>query len=142
MKITQTVTGGTARGYVASYDTDTQIVKYFQDRSLYFPNGQDHADLSKNNTDLPESVLKFSGSENITFLDDVNGNQTPSIDSSLAGITTTVNNKIVNLGVSYENGIAESEINKKTGDVIYITNRSVVQRDLRQKEDIKIVLEF
>ena len=142
MKITQTVTGGTARGYVASYDTDTQIVKYFQDRSLYFPNGQDHADLSKNNTDLPESVLKFSGSENITFLDDVNGNQTPSIDSSLIGITTTVNNKIVNLGVSYTNGIAESEINKKTGDVIYITNRSVVQRDLRQKEDIKIVLEF
>ena len=30
MKIEQTVTGGTARGYVASYDTDTQVVKYFK----------------------------------------------------------------------------------------------------------------
>jgi len=142
MKITQTVTGGTARGYVASYDTDTQIVKYFQDRSLYFPNKQDHSDSSKNNTDLPEPVLKFGGTGSILFLDDEKGNQTPSIDEGLVGITTTVDNKIVNLGVSYNKGVAESEINKKTGDVIYITNRSVVQRDLRQKEDIKIVLEF
>ena len=140
MKMEQSVTGGTARGYVASYDTDTQIVKYFQDRSLFFPNKKDHTDLINVSTQAP--VLKFSGTQNITFLDDVDGNQTGTIDSNLTGITTTVNNKIINLGVSYTNGIAESEINKKTGDIIYITNRSTVQRDLRQKEDIKIVLEF
>jgi len=33
-----------------------------------------------------------------------------------------------------------AEINKKTGDIIYIDNRPVVQRDSRQKEDIKIIL--
>ena len=44
--------------------------------------------------------------------------------------------------MEYTNGVAGPEINKKTGDIIYITNRSAVQRDLRQKEDIKIVLEF
>jgi len=60
----------------------------------------------------------------------------------LNGITTTVNNKIINLGVEYTNGVSVPEINKKTGDIIYITNRSTVQRDLRQKEDIKIILEF
>ena len=41
-KIFQTVTGGTggvigtAVGYVASYDTETKVLKYFVDRSLYF----------------------------------------------------------------------------------------------------------
>ncbi len=140
MKIEQTVTGGTARGYVASYDTDTQVVKYFQDRSLFFPNKNDHADLITVSEQAP--FFKFGGTQPITFFDDAKGNQTGTIDSNLTGITTTVNNKIINLGVSYTNGIAESEINKKTGDIIYITNRSTVQRDLRQKEDIKIVLEF
>src|SRR6056300_1592993 len=37
-EITQEVSGGTARGYVASYDSETKVLKYFQDRSLYFGN--------------------------------------------------------------------------------------------------------
>jgi hypothetical protein len=43
-EITQTVTGGTARGYVASYDSETKVLKYFQDRSLYFGNSLDQTD--------------------------------------------------------------------------------------------------
>ena len=35
-KIRQTVTGGTAEGYIVSYDTDTNVIKYYQDRSLFF----------------------------------------------------------------------------------------------------------
>ena len=35
-KIEQSVTGGTALGYIVSYDTDTNVVKYYQDRSLVF----------------------------------------------------------------------------------------------------------
>ena len=146
VKITQTVTGGTARGYIASYDTDTKIVKYFQDRSLFFASatdlpggGYDHLDTIDVSTRA--NVLKFEGNGNVEIK--APGNiHTRSIDSSLNGTTVTANNKIINLGVEYTNGVSESEINKKTGDVIYITNRSVVQRDLRQKEDIKIVLEF
>tara|TARA_B100000902_G_scaffold188408_1_gene180314 strand:+ start:2288 stop:3892 length:1605 start_codon:yes stop_codon:yes gene_type:complete len=144
--ITQTVAGGIARGYIASYDTDTKIIKYFQDRSLFFakPNdaasgGYDHLDTIDVSTRA--NVLKFEGNNSIEI--NAPGNpQSRSIDTSLKGVTITANNKIINLGVDYINGVSESEINKKTGDVIYITNRSVVQRDLRQKEDIKIVLEF
>jgi|TARA_R100000030_G_scaffold31382_1_gene23032 hypothetical protein len=136
--ITQTVEGGTARGYIASYDSDTQIVKYFQDRSLFFPNKYDHTDLI--NVSTQSKVLKFGGSEEITV--STNPLQLKSIDTTLTGITTTSNEKIINLGVEYVSGVAEPEINKKTGDIIYITNRSTVQRDVRQKEDIKIVLEF
>ena len=59
-----------------------------------------------------------------------------------SGITTTVNSKVIDLGVNFTNGVADPEINKKTGDIIYIDNRPEVQRDSRQKEDVKIILEF
>jgi hypothetical protein len=35
-KISQSVTGGSAHGYVASYDSETKVLKYYRDRSLYF----------------------------------------------------------------------------------------------------------
>lgn len=135
--ITQTVTDGTARGYIASYDQDTKVLKYFQDRSLFFPNGENHTDLI--NVSTQSKVLKFGGTNDIKVSSVV---EVKSIDTNFSGITTTVNSKSINLGVEFDEGVAESEINKKTGDVIYISNRSTVQRDLRQKEDIKIVLEF
>jgi hypothetical protein len=146
VKITQTVTDGTARGYIASYDTDTKIVKYFQDRSLFFASptggsggGSSHIDTI--DVSSRSKVLKFGGTGDITV--SATGDiHTRNIDTSLTGVTTSVNNKIINLGVEYSSGVAGPEINKKTGDIIYITNRSTVQRDLRQKEDIKIVLEF
>jgi hypothetical protein len=46
------------------------------------------------------------------------------------------------LGVIFNSGLANPEINKKSGDVIYIDNRPLVARNLRQKEDVKIILEF
>ena len=46
------------------------------------------------------------------------------------------------MGVEFTNGLANPEINKKTGDVIYIDNRKEVERNIRQKEDVKIILEF
>ena len=51
-------------------------------------------------------------------------------------------NKNINLGVQFTRGLAEPEINKTSGDVIYLDNRPLVTRDARQKEDIKIILEF
>ena len=42
----------------------------------------------------------------------------------------------------FTNGLSNPDINKKKGDIIYIDNRPSVTRDIRQKEDIKIILEF
>ena len=64
------------------------------------------------------------------------------IDRTLNSSVITIDSKQIDLGVSFTNGLANSEINKKTGDIIYIDNRPIVQRDSRQKEDIKIILEF
>ena len=60
----------------------------------------------------------------------------------ISGITTTIGDKQVSLGVTFSGGVSDPEINKNTGDVIYIDNRSLVTRDSRQKEDVKIILEF
>ena len=141
--IAQTVTGGTARATVASYDPDTFVLKYFQDRSLNFnqsssdttdyPNMNSRAKvLSFESTDSSEKTITGSGSASFTS----------SIDAGFTGITTTVGNKQVNLGIEFTKGLANSEINKKTGDVIYIDNRKEVERNIRQKEDVKIILEF
>ena len=58
-----------------------------------------------------------------------------------AGIAT-VGTKNVDLGVTFTNGLASPEINKGSGTILYIDNRATIKRDSRQKEDIKIILEF
>ena len=140
--ITQSTSNGVARGYISSYDKDTKILKFFQDRSLYFVNGNDQTDNP--NTSTQSKVIAFESSNKAIKSDttDPDLQFTKSIDTNFSGITTTINNKIINLGVTFTNGIAQEEINKKTGDIIYIDNRELVERNSRQKEDVKIVLEF
>ena len=128
--------GNIASGYVASYDDETTVIKYVQDRSLCFGNKVDQTDNVNTN-----DIFEFeSTGGNITFSGVVSG--TESIQTGFTGITTTIGSKLVNLGVQFTKGLANPEINKKTGDVIYIDNRKEVERDIRQKEDVKIILEF
>lgn len=137
-KIQQSVTGGIAVGYVASYDSETKVLKYYQDRSLYFnPTTYDQTDYVGLST--TGKVLQFNSSNQVSK---VGGGFNAVIDNTFTGITTTISNKIVNLGVQFTNGLANPEINNKSGDVIYIDNRPTVTRSSRQKEDIKIILEF
>jgi hypothetical protein len=135
-EITQTVTGGTARGYVASYDRDTRVLKYFQDRSLYFGNSLDQ-------TDRTDHSIVYNFESTGGSITPTSGLYSGSIDtSSFNSNKLTVGTKVIDLGVTFTAGLANPEINKKTGDIIYIDNRPLVTRDIRQKEDIKIILEF
>ena len=133
-EITQTQSDGSiARGYVASFDQETKVLKYYQDRSLCFGNKLDQVENSNTSgiTTFNTSDISFTQSGGVS-----------QVDTSLSGSVITINAKQINLGVNFENGLADPEINKKTGDVIYIDNRPEVQRDSRQKEDVKIILEF
>lgn len=138
-KIRQSVPGGTAYGWVTSYDKETKVLKYYQDRSLYYGGATNNVDtigissqFSANNTNLSfisgGTVLTDSG-----FSASI---------GSFTGITTTLSNKIINLGVSFTDGLAKPEINNKSGDIVYIDNRPTVQRSTNQVEDFKIILEF
>ena len=134
-EITQTrADGKVAKGYVASYDSETKVLKYFRDRSLYFGNAQNQVDYNTVTEDSKVYNFESSASTIAPF--------TGSIDTSFNDNKVTVGSKVINLGVTFTGGLANPEINKKTGDIIYIDNRPLVERDIRQKEDVKIILEF
>jgi len=135
-EISQTVIGGTAKGYVASYDSTTKVLKYFRDRSLYFgaTGNSDETDYITVSTD--GKALEFESSTN-TILP-----YSASIDRTFGTDKVTIGTKVIDLGATFTGGLANPEINKESGDVIYIDNRPLVSRSSRQKEDIKIILEF
>tara|TARA_B100001109_G_scaffold238892_1_gene221030 strand:+ start:2575 stop:4146 length:1572 start_codon:yes stop_codon:yes gene_type:complete len=138
-QIEQNIPGvGTARGYVASYDIDTQVIKYFQDRTLSFNQAiYDQTDSLQVAEQSP--VIEFQSTANAVTSTAFSVN----VDQGFSGISTvTPAGKTVDLGVQFTNGLADSEINKRSGDLIYLDNRPSITRNIRQKEDIKIVLEF
>ena len=139
-KISQSVTNGTAVGYVASWDKETKVLKYFQDRSLYFDPANsavtDQTDYVGVST--LGQVLPFESTANPVTASGFSA----SIETTFSSGITTVGTKNVGLGVTFTNGLATPEINKGSGDLIYIDNRSTIKRNSRQKEDVKIILEF
>jgi len=141
-KIQQTVANSTGKayGYVASWDTETKVLKYFQDRSLYYNqttfDQQDYIGISTNGRAYPfESSASLVTGQSSAF--------SGSIDTGFSGITTNpTGTKLVNLSVNFTSGMASPEINKGSGELIYLDNRPIISRNSRQKEDIKVILEF
>ena len=134
------ITQGNAKGYVTAYDRQTKVLKYSRDRSLYF-----NSETPTNQTDYAgvnsdSKIVEFTTGD-IDVEQPSGGNVTLNIEN-FNGATISVGNKVVGLGVTFSGGLAKPEINKQTGDIIYIDNRDLVARDARQKEDVKIILEF
>jgi hypothetical protein len=140
--ITQTIgTGSTAVGRVISYDQETGILKYWQDRSIV---GFNYNGTVNNNPEYGLKLHRFSdsvtGSGNIKIQ---GGTKELEIDTSF-GIeqdpVSRINN--INLGQSFIRGISNPEVQKYTGNIVYVDNRPSILRSINQKEDIKIVLQF
>ena len=135
--ITQQQTGGIAKAYVASYDSETLVLKYYQDRNLYY-NTTSHDQTDYVGVSTSGKVIPFESSATQVNFPSGNG----AIDTNFNVGITTVNNKVISLGVNFANGLASPEINKGSGDIIYLDNRASIARNTRQKEDVKIILEF
>lgn len=134
-KITQTVgLGSTAIGFVASWDNVTGVLKYYQ------PVGLATIGVGYNINEF--TSFPASGGNLLITGSSMNGTTPLSIDTGFSGISTTINNRVYQLGLAFNSGIASAEFNKKSGEIIYIDNRSPIPRSSSQKEDIKIVLEF
>lgn len=140
-KISQPVNEGIAYGYVASFDSETNVLKYYQDRSLY---------LNRTTLDTTDYVGVSTFSKAVDFESSATASPVVS-DTGFSGsidytfTSSTANptgNKIIDLGTHFSNGLANPEINKSSGDILYLDNRASVSRNIRQKEDIKIILEF
>ena len=150
-EIRQTLTvspniGKIATGYVASWDKETQVLKYIKDRSLNYT--LNPVTLEEDQTDYSgiSTTGRIYGFESDNAANQIFGslsNFSGSVDTSFSGISTNpTGTKLINLGVTFNAGLSNSEINKGSGEIIYLDNRPLIARNERQKEDIKIILEF
>jgi len=106
-----------ATGVVVDWDSTNRILYYSQTR------------FSGKGIDASANKVAFSGTNIISGLS--------SGATGTPGTTTgTVNN------VSLTSGYSAPEIDPKSGDVIYIENRSPISRAADQTENIKLIVEF
>ena len=138
-RITQTIsTGTTAVGRVVSYDQNTGVLKYCQDKSFAGFN----TDGSQNASSIYGINLnRFTSSVGTGGTTIINGTNL-FIDTTFTGISTSINNRTYNLGQLFVNGISNPEAKKYSGNIIYIDNRPSITRSINQKEDIKVILQF
>lgn len=135
--ITQTIgVGQTAVGRVVSYDNRTGVLKYWQDRSIVgFGTG---SSFLESTPEYGYSLIQFSSSGG----DIVGEISNLPVDTAFTGVTTTINSIRYNLGQQFDQGLSNPEVQKYSGEMIYIDNRPSITRSSNQKEDIKIVLQF
>ena len=115
--ITQATTG--ASGKVVSWDSTTKILKIYQSPYEHISTGDQGGELTP-----------FSGGNAIT------GADSGSVETPDTTYSLTVSN------LTFSNGYAAPEIQKYTGDIIYVENRRTVSRAIDQIEDVKLVVEF
>jgi hypothetical protein len=140
--ITQTVgTGITAAGKVISYDQVTGVLKYWQDRTI---SGFNTVGTAQTNPVFGFDLVEFTNNPSSGGSLIINGNtgSTLSISTAFTGISTVINNRTYYLGQSFVNGLANPEVKKYSGNIIYVDNRPSITRSSNQKEDIKVILQF
>ena len=121
-EITQTVTGGTAKGTVVSWTLDSGsttagVLKYIQTVDAHVDQGVVRAFESNGANAISGGLSAAAGN----------------VQTAYAGSL---------LGVSFTAGLASPEIKNNSGDVIYQENRRLITRAPDQIEDIKLVIEF
>jgi len=139
---TQTVsTGTTAVGRVVSYDQTTGVLKFWQDRSVA---GFNTVGTAQTNPTYGFDLTEFTSSPgtggSLTIVPSTGSDL--SIDSNFTGISTVINNRTYYLGQSFTSGIANPEVKRHSGNIIYVDNRPSITRSSNQKEDIKVILQF
>ena len=139
---TQTVsTGTTAVGRVVSYDQNTGVLKFWQDRSLA---GFNTVGTAQTQPTYGFDLTEFSSSPGTggSLVISPTTGQDLSIDTTFSGITTVINNRTYYLGQTFASGIANPEVKAHSGSIVYVDNRPSITRSSNQKEDIKVILQF
>jgi len=141
--IQQTVgTGVTAFGKVISYDQVTGVLKYWQDRTIAGFNTVGTAQTATAaiyGYNTTRFTADPSAGGNVTI---VGGSSNLSISTSFSGLSTSINNRTYYLGQTFTKGVSNPEIDKYSGNMIYVDHRPSITRSSNQKEDIKIILQF
>jgi hypothetical protein len=146
-KIYQTIGAATtAVGRVVAYDSVTGVIKYWQDKTNH---GYTFTNTQSPNAPFGLTLNRFTSSPqtggNLTIFNDLG--ESAEIDTSFGtlinpGVTTSINSRTYYLGQSFVEGLANPEIERYTGDMIYVDHRPPITRSQTQKEDVKIVIQF
>ena len=139
--VTQTVgVASTAVGRVVSYDQNTGVLKYWQDRTLVGFN----SDGTKNTAPIYGfNMNRFTSSPGVGGTTIIQGGSASlSIDVNYNGISTSINSRTYYFGQNFISGVSNPEVQKYSGNVIHVDNRPSVTRSSSQKEDIKVILQF
>lgn len=138
--ITQTVgVGSTAVGRVISYDQTTGVLKYWQDKTFA---GFNTDGTRKTSSEYGLNLNRFTGTSGIGVSFLVSGTSNLYIDTAFSGVSTTINSRTYKLGQTFVNGVANPEVKKYSGNIIYVDNRPSITRSPNQREDIKVILQF
>ncbi len=137
-------TGITAFGRVISYDKNTGVLKYWQDKTLAGFNTDGTQNYNQYQFNLERFTASPSTGGNLVIS---GGSINLQIDTGFGstespGITTVINNRTYRLGQSFINGLANPEVKKYSGNIIYVDHRPSITRSQNQKEDIKVILQF
>jgi len=140
-QITQTIgVGSTAVGRVISYDENTGVLKYWQDKSLV---GFNTDGTAKTNPTYGFNLNRFTSNVSTGGTTTIEGTVSSlNIETNFTGISTVINNRTYYLGQSFESGVSNPEVKKYSGNIIYVDNRPSITRSSNQKEDIKVILQF
>jgi hypothetical protein len=145
--ISQTTgTGVTAYGKVIAYDQTTGVLKYWQDRTIAgFVTATGSVSTAQTATAAiyGYNTTRFTADPasggNVTI---VGGSSNLSISTTFTGLSTSINNRTYYLGQTFTKGVSNPEIDKYSGNMIYVDHRPSITRSSNQKEDIKIILQF
>ena len=141
-EFTQTISAGsTAVGRVVNYDQVTGVLKFWQDRTMAGFNtvgtAQTNPTYGFNQNEFTATPTS-TGSLTIT----PSSGSNLAIDTSFTGVSTVINNRTYYLGQEFTSGVASPEVQKYSGNVVYVDNRPSITRSTNQKEDIKVILQF
>jgi len=141
-EFTQTISAGsTAVGRVVNYDQVTGVLKFWQDRTM---SGFNTVGTAQTNPTYGFNLNEFTATPTSTGSLTI----TPSsgsnlaIDTSFTGVSTVINSRTYYLGQEFTSGVASPEVQKYSGNVVYVDNRPSITRSTNQKEDIKVILQF
>ena len=130
-QISQTVGAGqTAIGYVASWDPNTGVLRYYQPVGLSTISNNNFRNFDFEGNTNPVNCVGMAGTALFP-------------DTSFTNVSSvTLSGKVIDLGQTFILGKANPEVEKYSGDIIYIDNRAPISRSESQKEEVKVVVEF
>ena len=127
-------------------DQTTGVLKYWQDRTIA---GFITATGSVSTAQTATAAIYGYNTTRFTADPDSGGNVTIvggssnlSISTTFTGLSTSINNRTYYLGQTFTKGVSNPEIDKYSGNMIYVDHRPSITRSSNQKEDIKIILQF